>query len=347
MLLGWLFRNLVKVGCLTVIDADGKVRVFQGKPGPKVTIRLHRRSLNWTLAVNPHLYLGEAYMNGLLTVEDGRIYDFLRLSGINMPNIEKLTLFAAAERARRWIRWAHQYNPIRRARTNVAHHYDLSKELYELFLDSDRQYSCAYFAGPGDDLETAQKNKKNLIGTKLLLEDDHRVLDIGCGWGGLALSLANRADIDITGITLSTEQLEVASERAERVGVSDRVEFALRDYRLQDGKFDRIVSVGMFEHVGVGHYQEFFAKVHDLLYDDGVALLHTIGRSTGPGATSPWIRKYIFPGGYIPAMSEAVTAIEKSGLVITDIEVWRLHYAETLRHWRNRFLANWDKVAAI
>jgi cyclopropane-fatty-acyl-phospholipid synthase len=347
MLLGWLFRNLVTVGSLKVVDADGEVRVFQGKPGPKVTIRLHRRSLNWSLAINPHLRLGEAYMDGLLTVENGRIYDFLKLTGINMPNIQKLTLFALAERARRWIRVIHQYNPVRRARQNVAHHYDLSRELYELFLDSDRQYSCAYFADPGDDLETAQKNKKYQIAKKLLLEDHQRILDIGCGWGGLALSLANRADIDVTGITLSSEQFEIARDRAEREGVSDRVEFALRDYRHQEGKFDRIVSVGMFEHVGVRYYDSFFSRIRDLLYDDGIALLHTIGRSTGPGATTPWIRKYIFPGGYIPALSETVSAIERSGLVVTDVEVLRLHYAETLRHWRQRFLGNWDKVAEI
>lgn len=346
-MLAWLLENLIKVGCLTVIDANGKKREYRGSGGPEVTIRLHKRSLNWTLPLNPELRLGEAYMDGTLTVENGSIYDLLDLVGRNYANLQQSPFHRIGELCRLICRPIHQFNPPWRSRANVAHHYDLSGELYDLFLDQDRQYSCAYFNDPRDDLDTAQENKKKHIAAKLLLEPNHRVLDIGCGWGGMALSLARHADVRVTGVTLSTEQLETARDRAEKAQLAQKVEFALRDYRHQEGRFDRIVSVGMFEHVGVTFYRTFFSKVRDLLTDDGVAVLHTIGRSDGPGATSSWIRKYIFPGGYIPALSEVVSAVEKSGLVMTDIEILRLHYAETLRHWRKRFLKQWDRAAKI
>ena len=245
------------------------------------------------------------------------------------------------------MRWLQQHNPVGRAQNNVAHHYDLTDTLYDLFLDTDRQYSCAYFLTPGDSLETAQENKKRHLAAKLLLQPGQKVLDIGCGWGGLAMHLARTADVDVTGVTLSREQHRYAQARVAEAGMSNRVQFKLEDYRIQSEKFDRIVSVGMFEHVGAKHFREFFSKVRDLLTDDGIAVLHSIGRMDPPGTTSAWLRKYIFPGGYTPAMSETLAALEHEQLYVTDIEVLRLHYAETLRHWNSRFQANRDKIAAI
>jgi cyclopropane-fatty-acyl-phospholipid synthase len=233
------------------------------------------------------------------------------------------------------------------ARANVAHHYDLSDTLYDLFLDADRQYSCAYYMSFDDTLERAQEQKKRHLAAKLLLRSGHRVLDIGSGWGGLALYIAQAADVDVTGVTLSTEQHGYSNQRVDKAGLTDRVRFELKDYRHENGRYDRIVSVGMFEHVGVGHFREYFDKIRDLLTDDGVALIHTIGAADGPGAAHAWIRKYIFPGGYSPALSEVVPIIERAGLHITDIEVLRLHYAETLKAWRQRFMANRDRVSAI
>ncbi len=321
--------------------------MYRGEPGPEVSVRLHEKALHWRLPLNVQLVAGEAYMDGTLTVEDGSVFDLLTLAAINLPSLEAHPFFALGNWLQRVLRRLHQFNVACRARANVAHHYDISGAIYDLFLDPDRQYSCAYFARPDDDLETAQENKKNHIAAKLLLRDGQKVLDIGSGWGGLALTLARRAKIEVTGVTLSTEQFHMASHRAEEDGLAKRVHFHLRDYRHQQGRFERIVSVGMFEHVGVGYYKTFFGKIHDLLADDGVALIHTIGRADGPGATSPWIRKYIFPGGYIPALSEVTAAIERSRLFITDVEVLRLHYAETLRHWRERFIDNWDQAKSI
>jgi cyclopropane-fatty-acyl-phospholipid synthase len=251
------------------------------------------------------------------------------------------------DRGSRLVRRLHQYNPVARSQKNVAHHYDLSSELYALFLDSDRQYSCAYFRDPGDDIETAQRAKLRHIAAKLRLRPGLKVLDIGSGWGGLALYLAETYGVDVTGLTLSAEQHKLATQRAAAAGLSDRVRFLMRDYREADGLYDRIVSVGMFEHVGVNQYGAFFDRVHRLLNPDGVALLHTIGRSDGPGATHPWVRKYIFPGGYSPALSEIVPVVERAQLWLTDVEVLRLHYAETLRLWRQRFLANRERVRAL
>jgi cyclopropane-fatty-acyl-phospholipid synthase len=240
-----------------------------------------------------------------------------------------------------------QYNPLGRAQANVAHHYDLSKTLYDLFLDADRQYSCAYFTAPDQSIDAAQAQKKRHLAAKLLLKPGQRVLDIGCGWGGLALYLAKECEVEVTGLTLSTEQLQVARHRAAAAGLAERVRFELLDYRLATGQYDRIVSVGMFEHVGVVHYPTFFRKLRELLATDGVALLHSIGRADGPGVTNPWIRRYIFPGGYSPALSEVVPVVERTGLYITDIEVLRLHYAETLKAWRARFLANRERIRTL
>ncbi len=347
MLLSRLLDRVIRVGTLTVVDANGKTHVFKGKTGPTVVVRLHDRNLHHKLFFNPELHAGEAYMDGTLTMEDGAIYDLLDIFCMNVELAGCPPVLRFKERMDVTFRHLQQFNPVKRARSNVAHHYDLSGRLYDLFLDRDRQYSCAYFANGDEDLETAQEKKKKHIGAKLLLEHDHRVLDIGSGWGGLAMHLAEETGASVTGVTLSEEQLKASRARAARAGLSKRVHFHLQDYRETTGAFERIVSVGMFEHVGVVHYRRYFEKVRDLLTDDGVALLHTIGRFDGPKVTSPWIRKYIFPGGYSPALSEVVPAIEKAGLFITDIEVLRLHYAETLRHWRLRFLANREKVMAL
>ena len=297
--------------------------------------------------MRPRLYLPEAFVDGTLTIEEGSLYDLVDLLQANIEAMPEGVLWRLLNGSYTFLRRVHQYNPLARARQNVAHHYDLSDQLYELFLDRDRQYSCAYFCGEDDDLDQAQLNKKQHIAAKLMIEPGHKVLDIGSGWGGLALYLAGECGADVTGLTLSVEQHKTATRRAAAAGLSDRVHFHLRDYREQTGEFDRIVSVGMFEHVGLNHYGAFFAKVKSLLAADGVALLHSIGRMDGPGSTAPWIRKYIFPGGYVPALSEVLPVVERQRLWITDIEILRLHYARTLRAWRRRFEQNRDRIKAI
>lgn len=347
-LLGAVFRQLVTQGALTLLGPDGARIVIRGdRPGPEVTLRIADHATARAIALHPRLKLGEAYMNGRLTVEGGDIYDFLDFAGLNSEVIDGGTWLDAVNAVRKLFRRLQQYNPVGRARKNVAHHYDLSDRLYDIFLDRDRQYSCAYFRTPQDSLETAQENKKRHIAAKLLLRPGDRVLDIGSGWGGMGLFLAQAGAGRVVGVTLSQEQHRLSTHRAAEAGLADRVEFKLQDYRLETGRYDRIVSVGMFEHVGVGHYAEFFAKIRDLLADDGVALIHSIGRSDGPGATNAWIDRYIFPGGYAPALSEVLPVIERSGLVVTDIEILRLHYAETLREWRRRFMAARDEVRAL
>jgi cyclopropane-fatty-acyl-phospholipid synthase len=334
-------------GELALIDADGKRHVFAGRPGPAVTVRLHDKALHHRLLFNPKLAVGEAYTDGTLTIEDASLYEFIDLMARNLGAYEARPSRRLANGVQRALRRIHTHNAMRRARRNVAHHYDLSGALYDLFLDRDRQYSCAYFTPDTATLEQAQQNKKLHLASKLLLKPGQRLLDIGSGWGGLALYLSRLAGVDATGITLSTEQHKVSNERAEKNGLAERVRFHLRDYRAETGRYDRIVSVGMFEHVGPGHYPTFFGKVRDLLADDGVAVLHSIGRMEPPGGTNPWLRKYIFPGGYTPALSEVLSAIERVGLWVTDIEILRLHYAETLRHWRQRFEANRARIADI
>src|SRR5437763_4754092 len=346
MLLVTLLSEVVRSGRLTLIDADGKRHVIEGRPGPSATVRLHDSSLHWKLLLRPRLYVPEAYLDGTLTIEEGDLYDFLDLmvsNDVAHPN-ELMRLGRATALL---VRRVYQLNPVRRARRNVAHHYDLSDQLYELFLDIDRQYSCAYFRSPEDDLETAQQNKRRHIAAKLLLRPGQKVLDIGSGWGGLALYLAAESGVEVTGLTLSEEQLKVAQRRAAAAGLADRVSFHLRDYREETGRYDRIVSVGMFEHVGLNHYPAYFTKLKELLAPDGVALLHSIGRMGGPGTTNPWVRNSIFPGGYSPALSEVVPVAERTGLWITDIEILRLHYAETLRHWRLRFEQNRERIRAL
>ena len=347
MLLTRLLTRVIRIGRLELVDAAGCTHIFTGSPGPSVKARLHDKSLHWKLAVNPWLYIPEAYVDGTLTVEEGGIYELIDLFNRNEELMARDMPLRLANRIRKLTRRIHQYNPVPRSRRNVAHHYDLSDQLYDLFLDRDRQYSCAYFLRPDEDIDTAQLNKRRHIAAKLLLRPGMKVLDIGSGWGGFALFLASECGVDVTGLTLSAEQLKVARRRAAQAGLSERVRFHLRDYREETGSYDRIVSVGMFEHVGVGQYPTFFDRVNSLLKPDGVALLHSIGRMDGPGVTNPWLRKYVFPGGYSPAISEVVPVIERARLWITDVEVLRLHYAETLKVWRRRFLAQRDKVLQL
>ncbi|HEY0832777.1 MAG TPA: cyclopropane-fatty-acyl-phospholipid synthase family protein [Azospirillum sp.] len=344
MLLARFLEPAIVTGALAIVDGSGRTHRF-GRGEPQVTLRFHDRAVQRDLLLKPRIAFGEAYMDGRISVEGGSIYDALVVLCQDADVVGPLgRLRDAAGQAMRALQ---QRNPMRRAQRNVAHHYDLSRRLYELFLDRDMQYSCAYFARPGMGLDEAQQAKKRHIAAKLLLEPGQRVLDIGCGWGGMALYLAQACGVEVTGITLSKEQLAVARERAERAGLADRIRFELCDYRRVTGRFDRIVSVGMFEHVGVPHYGEFFATLRDLLADDGVALLHSIGRSDGPGSTNGWIRKYIFPGGYSPALSEVLPRIEQARLWTTDVEILRLHYAETLRHWRQRFAARRDEARRL
>jgi cyclopropane-fatty-acyl-phospholipid synthase len=348
LLLTHMLKAFVRVGALTVIDADGRRHVFAGTAGPTVTMRLTDRALYRKLALNPELHAGEAYMNGCLSFEDGStLRDFLTLFSVNRLSLGSYPLQRALRRVWRALRRFQQSNPVGRARRNVAHHYDLGNDLYTLFLDKDLQYSCAYFLHENETLEEAQRNKLRLIAAKLNLKPGLRVLDIGSGWGGLALYLASVEEVDVTGVTLSEEQHALASERARQLGLSDRVRFHLCDYREVTGRYDRIVSVGMFEHVGVQHYPEFFAKINALLGDDGVMLLHSIGHMSPPGTASPWLRKYIFPGAYSPALSEVFTAVEQASLWVADVELLRLHYARTLQHWSRRFEANRARIAAM
>lgn len=347
MLLSNLLNRLVQTGQLTVIDASGKHLRFGTDSAPAVTIRLHDRRLHHRLLVNPELYLGEAYMDGTLTIEQGSLYDLLHVCTVNAAALTQHPLQRVRQRLDRLWKSLQQYNPTARARANVAHHYDLSGALYDQFLDSDRQYSCAYFPTGSETLEAAQRRKQIHLGAKLLLRPGQHVLDIGSGWGGLGLFLAQAAQVEVTGVTLSEEQLKVARSRAAAAALSDRVRFHLRDYRHESGPYDRIVSVGMFEHVGAMHYGQFFGKVRDLLKPDGVAVLHSIGRMAGPGTTNAWIRKYIFPGGYCPALSEVLSAVERAGLWVTDLEILRVHYADTLREWSRRFARHRDEVKAL
>ncbi|MSO69099.1 MAG: class I SAM-dependent methyltransferase [Alphaproteobacteria bacterium] len=351
MLVGLLLKHLVQWGTLRVVDAGGKLHTYTGTPGPSVTIKLHDKALHNKLFWNPRLYAGEAYMDGTLTIEDGcRIYDFIDLVGGNLIKLDDKPIVQLRNALARFVRPIQQYNPIGKAQKNVAHHYDLSDTLFDLFLDPDRQYSCAYFDSPNHTLEQAQIAKKRHLASKLLLDQPGpalKVLDIGSGWGGLGIYLHQKTGADVTGVTLSTEQQAYSQKRAAQLGIDKRVRFNLRDYREETRVYDRVVSVGMFEHVGVKHHIEFFRKLKALLNEDGVAVIHTIARFDGPSVTNPWLRKYIFPGGYCPSLSEVFAAIERSGLKTLDMEVLRLHYAETLKHWSRNFQANRDKVKAI
>ncbi|MGO9472195.1 MAG: class I SAM-dependent methyltransferase [Rhodomicrobium sp.] len=339
-------KSFIHSGHLQVRDWKGEIREFGDKTGKPVAIHFRDAETQRALLLDPQLAIAEGYMDGHIVIEAGTIYDLLHLFAENIGNGNLPGLMQLADRFRFLTRFMRQMNNLRQAKRNVSRHYDLPGALYDFFLDEDKQYSCAYFAKGTETLDEAQLAKKRHIAAKLCLSPGQRVLDIGCGWGGLALHLAREAGARVVGITLSEEQERYAKARAKAEG-AEGVSFRLSDYRTIDEKFDRIVSVGMFEHVGVPNYRAFFRKVSDSLTDSGVALLHTIGRLSGPGTTNPFIAKYIFPGGYSPALSEIVPAIEKSGLLITDIEVLRLHYAETLAAWRHNFEAAWDEAAGL
>jgi cyclopropane-fatty-acyl-phospholipid synthase len=343
--LRYLFERAIPAGNIVIIDAGGQSHHFGNGTGRQTVARIRDRAAEWALLRDPALTLGETYMDGRLEIVSGSIYDFLAAVMKGTARAPASRLLKLHDGIRYTVRRVQQYNPIGRSGRNVKHHYDIDPAIYDLFLDSNRQYSCAYFM-PGDDLEAAQKSKMRHIAAKLNLKPGHRVLDIGSGWGGLAAYLASVQQLDVMGITLSDEQLAGSRQRAEAMGLTSRMRFEKQDYRTLDARFDRVVSVGMFEHVGVNHFQAYFEKVRDLLVEDGVALIHTIGRTDGPGYTNPFIAKYIFPGGYFPALSEMMAAVEKSGLIASDVEVLRLHYADTLKAWRERFMARRDEAVA-
>ena len=342
--------GIIKSGDLTIAFADGSNLKFGDGTGKPVTLRFKTDAVIRDIALDPNLKLGEAYMNGDIEFPSSDVYDFLELAFRNarehrytLSNWQKFL-----QQARHLATAVGSWNTLSKSRSNVQKHYDLSGELYDLFLDPDRQYSCAYFQDPSDDLEQAQLAKKRHIASKLIMDRENlKVLDIGSGWGGMALHLARQFNANVMGVTLSDEQHAVSTQRAREDGFAGQVEFRLQDYRQLDSKFDRIVSVGMFEHVGRKHYRTYFDKCSAMLERDGVMLLHTIGQSEPPTPTNPFIKKYIFPGGYIPSLSDVIAPIERSGLIVTDIEVLRLHYAETLKAWRASFIEHWDKAAEL
>jgi cyclopropane-fatty-acyl-phospholipid synthase len=344
-LLRYALEQYIRRGAIRFTTARGMVFTCGDGGGPPVAARFTTTQAQWKILLNPELALGEAYMDGTFVVEQGSIADVL---AVVMDQPEDVPSWA---RPQWWLRYLarhlRQFNPPRRARRNVAHHYDLDGRLYALFLDADRQYSCAYFDQPDITLDDAQIAKKRHLAAKLLVRPRDRVLDIGSGWGGLGLYLAEMAEGDVIGITLSSEQLQAANARAAEKNLSHSARFLLQDYRDVAGPFDRIVSVGMLEHVGVDFYETYFRRCAELLTDDGIAVVHAIGRSTGPDVTSPWITKYIFPGGYIPAFSEVTPAIERAGLLVCDVEILRLHYAETLKDWRERFMARREEAVRL
>lgn len=347
-LLQHAFAPLVKTGQLEVITPSGKTLLFGNGEQPQARIRFSDKRAVFALLRDPDLNFGELFMQERLRVEQGTVYDVLELVLRHAKHVPVSTSVRLLDAWRMKLRTLLQNNLRSKSRANVAHHYDLDDRLYQLFLDSERQYSCAYFEQGTEDLEAAQLAKKRHIAAKLLVEPGQRVLDIGCGWGGLSRYLAEVAGAEhVTGITLSSEQLAGAQKKASESTHSARLEYRLEDYRDTQGPFERIVSVGMFEHVGTGFHDAFFRKCHGLLSDDGVMLLHFIGNSDVPDFNNPWIERYIFPGGHIPSMSEFTPAIERSGLVICDIEVLRLHYAQTLRLWRERFMAHRKQAAAL
>ena len=340
--------HIISKGNLAVTDAAGVTYHFGDNTGEPVHLRFTSSKWEREVALDPALKLGEAYMEGGFEFVKGDIYKLLEIIFESTGPIAENQMWM---KAMSFIRTATkrfvQMNTLKRSARNVQHHYDLSGKLYDLFLDPDRQYSCAYFQSPDTDLNEAQLAKKRHLAAKLQVSKGEKLLDIGCGWGGLGLYFARVLGADVTGVTLSHEQFGIANQRAKTLGLENRAKFLLEDYRNLNAQFDKIVSVGMFEHVGIGHFKEYFDHVKRLLKPDGRFVLHSIGRSGEPGATNPWIAKYIFPGGYIPSLSEVIPVIEKSGLIITDIEILRLHYAETLKAWRQSFLAHWDEAKAL
>jgi cyclopropane-fatty-acyl-phospholipid synthase len=340
-------QTRIPVGQVRMTTAAGSTFVCGDGTGRPVAIRFTSRAAERGVLIDPELRFGEAYMNGDVVIEQGSIADVLAVVA-SQPSRGRFAVWGNVPRLIRYLyRRLSQHNPRPRAKRNVAHHYDLDEQLYTLFLDADRQYSCAYFESPDQSLDDAQLAKKRHLAAKLLIKPQQRVLDVGCGWGGLAFYLADMCGAQVTGVTLSEQQLALARVRAEEKGLTAKIAFRLQDYRDVPEQFDRLVSVGMFEHVGVGSYETFFRKCAAALDQNGVMLLHSIGRSEGPNITNPWIAKYIFPGGYIPALSEVLPAVERAGLLVTDIEILRLHYADTLKAWRERFLAHREAVKRL
>ncbi len=348
-LLNTMMSRFVKIGQLTIIDVDGNRHVHGpgGAGTPSSTVRLTDKKLYRQLFLNPELKAGEAYMDGTLICEEGGIRGLLEVFANNRDGLRGHPLQKALKGWLKKIRKWHQRNKTSASRKNVQHHYDLSNDFYRLFLDKDLQYSCAYWPSLDISLEEAQRAKKAHIASKLNIKPGMKVLDIGCGWGGMAIYLVETYGCEVVGVTLSDEQQALGVARVKEKGLEGKVDIRIQDYRHIEEKFDRVVSVGMFEHVGVTHYLEYFSKIHELLTEDGSALIHSIGRKGGPGTTGAWIRKYIFPGGYSPALSETFAEIEKAKLWVTDCEILRLHYAETLLEWDKRFQANRAKVAEM
>ena len=342
-----LLRRVVQVGSLTLIGPDGTSETFGGTtPGPSVTIRINDPTLDRKLLLNPELRFAEAYMDGGLDVAPEDLREFLRVFKLNKAHLNRYPSQAIFRRAARVVKRIVRNTPLR-AGHNARAHYDLGNDLYRLFLDADMQYSCAYYPNGDETLEQAQLAKKRHIAAKLMLRPGQRVLEIGCGWGGLAIYLAQVAEVEVLGVTLAEEQLKLARERVEAAGLADRVRFELQDYRSVEGQFDRVVSIGMLEAVGATGLGAYFNTVRDRLAPDGVALIHSILRGGASGVTSPFTAKYIFPGGYIPALSETVAAVEQSRLWLQDCEIWRKHYAYTIEEWARRFAANRDRAKAM
>jgi len=338
-------NNLFKKGGFVLIDANSKKYTIGAPDKTKpLTVKLLNKNLHFRLLINPDLYLGEAYTDGSLTIENGSISDFLELAYKNIGRNKINTSGYLLKKIKGTIRYLTNFNFAKRSKKNVSHHYDISDDLYELFLDSKKQYSCGYFKNDNDTLETAQYNKINHIIKKLNLKPNQKVLDIGSGWGYLAIEIAKQSKCEVTGITLSENQYRYANAKAKEYNLENQVRFKLADYRNLKEKFDRVVSVGMFEHVGRKFYKTFFKQVANLLNDNGLALIHTIGSVKQPRDPQPWVTKYIFPGGYTPSMSEVIGPIEKSGLIISDLEVLRMHYAHTLRNWKERCIKNKSKI---
>lgn len=342
-----MLADAMRRGRLKVVWPNGKSTEYGDGTGKLVTLKIKDNATIRRMAINPALAVGEAYVEGTLIPDGAQIHDVLVMLLDNIKG-HRVPVLHVNAKLRQWLMPILQANNPLRSRHNVAHHYDLNGRLYSLFLDRDRQYSCAYFKNGDETLEQAQLAKKRHIAAKLKLDQPNlEVLDIGCGWGGMAITLAKEFGARVTGITLSEEQLAEAQTRAAAAGLSERITFELIDYRKMDRKFDRIVSVGMFEHVGIPNYPAFFDVIRRCLKPDGAAIIHSIGRFAGASSTNPWIAKYIFPGGYSPALSEVMGPLEKSGLITTDIEILRLHYAKTIAHWRRRFTANRDAITTI
>ena len=348
MQLARFLNNIFKKDGFVLIDAFSKKYII-GTPINKdpIVVRLLNKKLHYKLLFYPDLYFGEAYAEGDIEIENGSLTDFLNIALMNIGRTDINIFNKILNKLRGSYRYLTNFNFIKKSKMNVAHHYDISDELYELFLDPKKQYSCAYFKNEDDTLETAQNNKINHIIKKLNIKSGQRILDIGSGWGSLAIDIAKSIDCDVTGITLSENQYNFSLKKIKDLGLKKKVRFKLLDYRQINDKFDRVVSVGMFEHVGRKYYKKFFDQIFNLLDENGVAIVHTIGSVDPPRDPQPWINKYIFPGGYTPSMSEMTKPIEKSGLIVSDVEVLKLHYSLTLRHWKERFLSNKNKVISM